>query len=86
MVTNDTTNQSRARTTVYYERGHRADALGVASCLHIGSDASCRWTPTHARSPTAPTWRDLRRRRPRAVAQSFSTSTAPVDIGCTLRW
>jgi DNA-directed RNA polymerase specialized sigma24 family protein len=29
---------------------------------------------------------DLRRRRPRAVAQSFSTSTAPVDIGCTLRW
>ena len=22
----------------------------------------------------------------RAVAQSFSTSTAPVDIGCTLRW
>ena len=38
MVTNDATNQSRARTTVYYERGHRADALGVASCLHIGSD------------------------------------------------
>ena len=38
LVTNDTTNQSRARTTVYFERGHRADALGVASCLHIGSD------------------------------------------------
>jgi hypothetical protein len=38
VVTNDTTNQSRARTTVYFEHGHRADALGVASCLHIGSD------------------------------------------------
>ena len=38
VVTNDTTNQSRVRTTVYYERGHRADALGVAGCLHIGSD------------------------------------------------
>jgi hypothetical protein len=38
VVTNDVSNQSRARTTVYYEDGHRADALGVASCLHIGSD------------------------------------------------
>jgi LytR cell envelope-related transcriptional attenuator len=38
VVTNDTTNQRRARTTVYYEPGHRADALGVASCLHIGTD------------------------------------------------
>ena len=38
VVTNDTTNQSRVRTTVYYEGGHRADALGVASCLHIGAD------------------------------------------------
>ena len=38
MVANDTTNQSRARTTVFFEHGHRTDALGVASCLHIGSD------------------------------------------------
>ena len=38
VVTNDTTNQTRVRTTVYFEPGHRADALGVASCLHIGSD------------------------------------------------
>jgi LytR cell envelope-related transcriptional attenuator len=38
LLSNDTTNQSRARTTVYYEQGHRTDALGVASCLHIGSD------------------------------------------------
>jgi hypothetical protein len=45
LVTNDTTNQQRARTTVYYEPGHRADALGVASCLHIGSD---RVTPMDA--------------------------------------
>jgi hypothetical protein len=37
VVSNDTTNQSRARTTVYFEHGHRTDALGVASCLHIGS-------------------------------------------------
>jgi hypothetical protein len=38
VVTNDVTNQSQARTTVYFERGHREDALGVASCLHIRSD------------------------------------------------
>jgi hypothetical protein len=38
VVTNDTTNQSRAWTTVYFEPGHRTDALGVASCLHIGAD------------------------------------------------
>ena len=38
VVTNDTTNESRARTAVYYEPGHRADALGVAGCLHIGVD------------------------------------------------
>jgi hypothetical protein len=38
VVTNDTTNQSRAWTTVYFEPGHRTDALGVASCLHIGRD------------------------------------------------
>ena len=38
VVSNDTTNQTRARTTVYFEGGHRADALGIASCLHIGSD------------------------------------------------
>ena len=38
VVTNDTTNQSRARTVVFYERGHRSDALGVAGCLHIGFD------------------------------------------------
>jgi hypothetical protein len=38
VVTNDTTNQSRVRTMVYFEPGHRADALGVASCVHIGSD------------------------------------------------
>jgi hypothetical protein len=38
VVTDDTTNQSRALTMVFYERGHRADALGVASCLHIRSD------------------------------------------------
>jgi hypothetical protein len=38
LVTNDPTNQSRTRTTIYYQGGHRADALGVASCLHVGQD------------------------------------------------
>jgi hypothetical protein len=38
VVTNDPTNQSRVRTMIYFEHGHRADALGVASCLHFGSD------------------------------------------------
>ena len=36
VVTNDTTSQSRALTTVYYEVGHRDDALGVADCLKLG--------------------------------------------------
>ncbi len=38
VVSNDTTDQSRARTTIYFEPGHRTDALGVASCLHIARD------------------------------------------------
>jgi hypothetical protein len=38
LVTNDTTNQSRVRTTVYYEAGHRTDAADVASCLAIRPD------------------------------------------------
>jgi hypothetical protein len=47
VVTNDTSNQSRVRTTVFYERGHRTDALGIASCLHFGSD---RVAPMDARA------------------------------------
>jgi hypothetical protein len=38
LVTNDTTNQSRVRTTIYYEAGHQTDAADVASCLGISSD------------------------------------------------
>jgi hypothetical protein len=38
VVTNDTTNQARALTTVYYEQGHRDDALGVADCLKLRPD------------------------------------------------
>ena len=38
VVTDDTTNQSRVRTAVYYQAGHREDALGVASCLAIRSE------------------------------------------------
>jgi LytR cell envelope-related transcriptional attenuator len=37
VVTNDTTNQARAVTAVYYEVGHRDDALGVADCLKLSS-------------------------------------------------
>ena len=37
-VTNDTTNQARAHTAVYYEPGHKGDAQGVAACLHVGLD------------------------------------------------
>ena len=86
LVSDDPTNQSRTRTTVYYQGGHRADALGVASCLHIGSDRVVAMD-TAARKLAGRV--DVAvfvgaDRRP--VGQSFSTSTAPVDIGCTLRW
>jgi LytR cell envelope-related transcriptional attenuator len=36
VVSNDTTNPTRAQTAVYYEVGHREDALGVADCLKLG--------------------------------------------------
>jgi LytR cell envelope-related transcriptional attenuator len=35
LVSDDTTNQSRVHTTVYYEAGHRTDAVDVASCLAV---------------------------------------------------
>ena len=35
VVTNDPTDQTRALTAVYYEVGHRDDALGVADCLKL---------------------------------------------------
>lgn len=38
LLTNDPTDQSRTRTTIYYQGGHRTDALGVASCLHVAHD------------------------------------------------
>jgi hypothetical protein len=38
VVPNDTTNQARALTTIYYEPGHKGDAQGVAGCLKIGFD------------------------------------------------
>ena len=38
LVTNDTTNQSRVHTTVYYEPGHQTDAADVASCLAVRSN------------------------------------------------
>ena len=36
VVTNDTTNQSRPRTEIYYEPGYREQAQTVAACLEVG--------------------------------------------------
>lgn len=38
VVTNDTTNQSRPRTTIYYEPGYKEQAQTVAGCIHSGLD------------------------------------------------
>jgi LytR cell envelope-related transcriptional attenuator len=35
VVTNDTTNQQRQRTTIYYEPGYREQAQAVAACLEV---------------------------------------------------
>jgi hypothetical protein len=36
VVTNDTTNQNRRRTEIYYEPGYREQAQAVAACLEVG--------------------------------------------------
>ena len=38
VVTNDATNQTRAVSEVFYEPGHRTEALDVAGCLEIRLD------------------------------------------------
>jgi hypothetical protein len=38
VITNDTTNQQRPRTTIYYEPGYREQAQAVAACLEVGMD------------------------------------------------
>jgi hypothetical protein len=38
VVTNDATNQARARSEIFYEPGHRTEAYGVADCLDIRFD------------------------------------------------
>jgi hypothetical protein len=38
VVTNDTTNQQRQRTTIYYEAGFEEQAQTAAGCLHTGLD------------------------------------------------
>jgi hypothetical protein len=38
VVTNDTTNQQRPRTTIYYEPGYEDQAQTAAGCLDIGLD------------------------------------------------
>jgi LytR cell envelope-related transcriptional attenuator len=38
VVTNDTTNQQRPLTEVFYEPGHRTEAYAVADCLEIRFD------------------------------------------------
>jgi LytR cell envelope-related transcriptional attenuator len=45
VVTNDTTNQQRQRTTIYYEPGYEEQAQTVAGCLDVGLD---RVLPMHA--------------------------------------
>ena len=48
VVTNDTTNQQRQRTTIYYERGYREQAQTAAACLDVGLDR-VRPMDAHAR-------------------------------------
>lgn len=36
VVTNDTTNQNRQRTMIYYEPGYREQAQAVAACIEVG--------------------------------------------------
>jgi LytR cell envelope-related transcriptional attenuator len=38
VVTNDTTNQQRPLTEIYYEPGYREQAQTAAGCLHVGLD------------------------------------------------
>jgi hypothetical protein len=38
VVTNDSTDQQRRRTTIYYEPGDREQAQTVAGCLNVGLD------------------------------------------------
>jgi hypothetical protein len=38
VVTNDTTNQNRSTTEIFYEDGHRNEAFSVASCLEVRFD------------------------------------------------
>ena len=38
IVTNDTTNQQRQRTTIYYEPGYKEQAQTAAGCLDVGLD------------------------------------------------
>jgi hypothetical protein len=45
VVSNDTTNQSRKHSEIYYEDGHRTEAMGVADCLHIRFDRVHPMTP-----------------------------------------
>jgi hypothetical protein len=45
VVSNDTTNQSRKHSEIYYEDGHRTEAFGVADCLHIRFDRVHPMTP-----------------------------------------
>jgi len=38
VVTNDTTNPHRQRTTIYYEPGYREQAQAAAACIEVGLD------------------------------------------------
>ncbi|MEN3281740.1 MAG: LytR cell envelope-related transcriptional attenuator [Solirubrobacteraceae bacterium] len=55
-LTNDTTNQQRRLTTIYYERGFREQAQTAAGCLHVGLD---RVVPMNANARVAADRADL---------------------------
>ena len=53
VVTNDATNESRQYSEIYYERGQRQAALGVAACLGI------RFDRVHPMGPRETRWRTV---------------------------
>ena len=61
------------------------DEIHVAVPAEHPAAGTPGWRPCSRRCATPPVMRSAPARKPFS-GQSFSTSTAPVDIGCTLRW
>ena len=60
-------------------------ARRVVGAVRAGGGGHPGWRPCSRRCARPPVMRSAPARKPFS-GQSFSTSTAPVDIGCTLRW